>query len=424
VKIWLITVGEPLPLFGSTARPWRTGVLAETLRARGHTVVWWTSTVDHFNKRYFTEGCSRVEVAPRFQIQFLHGRMYRENISIARLLNHLEIARLFRVLSSRELPPDLILSSYPTIELCDEAVQYGTKHSVPVLLDIRDLWPDEIAARMPDVLRPFAPLFLWPIYRRARRAVERASGIIAISRTYMNWAYQFGRRSRVPCDLLVPLGYQPHEATRTVPAELEAKLISSGVDPSRKIVWFCGTFVGSIDLGTVVEAARLLTSRTEFQFVLTGSGEKDAIWREQARDLGNVVFTGWAGRDELAWLSRQAWVGLGAYKPGAMMSLPNKLFEYMSAGLPILCALEGEARELIETHRIGLMYKAGDPQDLARCLCELAGDVSSRRVLSANALSTFRERFAADLVYPRFADHLERCATDLRDDALSAVVSS
>ena len=94
-----------------------------------------------------------MEVESGLEIQFLHGRMYTKNVSVARLLNHLEIARQFRRLSTREGTPDVILSSYPTIELCDEAVQYGTRHNVPVLLDIRDLWPDEMSAHITERYR-------------------------------------------------------------------------------------------------------------------------------------------------------------------------------------------------------------------------------------------------------------------------------
>ncbi len=410
MRIWLVTAGEPLPLFGSTARLHRTGMLAEALRARGHTVLWWTSTVNHFTKTFFTKDNRRLEAAPGLQIQFLHGCLYTRNVSVARFRNHVQIARQLRVLSAGEAPPDIILSSYPTIELCDEAVQYGTRHSVPVLLDVRDLWPDEMAARLPAPVRPLAPTLLWPMYRSARRALSGASGIVAISNTYMSWARQFGRRSPAPGDLCVPFGYPPADDARPIPDEVATKLVSAGVDASRRIAWFCGTFVGSIDLGTVIEAARQLAGRSDLQFVLTGSGEKDALWREQARGLPNVVFTGWAGRDEIAWLSRHAWVGLGAYKRDAKMSLPNKLFEYMSAGLPILSCLEGEARELIEHHDIGLSYQAGSSEHLAVRLQELAAGESLRARLAANANALFQERFNAEIVYRRYCEHLERCA--------------
>jgi hypothetical protein len=51
MRVWLITVGEPLPLDGPGERMLRTGILAAFLAARGHEVVWWSSSFDHVRKR-------------------------------------------------------------------------------------------------------------------------------------------------------------------------------------------------------------------------------------------------------------------------------------------------------------------------------------------------------------------------------------
>ena len=96
IRIWLITVGEPLPLPGRRERPWRTGLLAEELASRGHEVLWWTSTVDHLTKSFFVDGQPSVEVSDRLTIQFLRGVLYTRNVSLARLRNHRQIGRAFR----------------------------------------------------------------------------------------------------------------------------------------------------------------------------------------------------------------------------------------------------------------------------------------------------------------------------------------
>jgi len=417
MRIWLITVGEPLPLGGSAARLWRTGLLAQELAARGHRVLWWTSRVDHFRKCFHDVSAPRVAVQAGFEIQLLEGRLYRRNVSLSRLVNHAQIARDFRRVSAREEPaPDVILCSLPTLELCDEAVAYGRARGVPVLLDVRDLWPDEMLARVPKLLRPFGRVVLAPLYRTARRALRGATGVVAISHSYLRWAEQLRGRAAGPEDLVAPIGYPtPPPGTgassEIAQREVAERMRARGVDPARKIVWFCGTFVGSIDLGTAIEAARLAEGDRELQFVFTGDGERRGEWTAQARGLGNVVFTGWCDKAELAWLSRQAWVGLAAYKPLALMSLPNKLFEYMSGGLPIVSSLGAEAAELIARRELGRSFEAGNPAELASVLRELAANPSAAALYAANARAVFASEFAAERLYARLAEHIEARGT-------------
>ncbi len=422
LKIWLVTVGEPLPREGNSARLWRTGILARTLVDRGHDVTWWTSSVDHFTKTQVVQDSRFERVEPRLALQFLHGRLYTRNISLARFLNHRDIAAEFTRLAARAPRPDIILCSYPTIELSDAAVSFGSRHDVPVLLDVRDLWPDEITARLPALLRPAAPLLLYPLYRAARRSLGHATGIVAISRTYQQWARKMGGRAPDESDLFVPMGYEPMSQVAPA-AAAEARLRGLGVAPARKIVWFCGTFVGSIDLATPIETARALAADPSLQFVFTGAGERDSEWRAAARGLDNVIFTGWADRDEIGYLARLAWVGLAAYKRGAMMSLPNKLFEYMAAGLPVVSSLAGEAAELLVGNDAGVAYSAGDAGDLGEKLVALAGDPDRRDRMARNGHSLFERSFVAHKVYTAFAEHLERCAARGRaatSDAASA----
>ncbi len=51
MRVWLLTVGEPLPTDGGSDRVWRTGFLARALADRGHEVVWWSSAFDPFRHR-------------------------------------------------------------------------------------------------------------------------------------------------------------------------------------------------------------------------------------------------------------------------------------------------------------------------------------------------------------------------------------
>lgn len=411
MRVWIITVGEPLPTEAVQKRPWRSGIIARLLAERGHDVVWWTSTVDHFDKTLHETGNVVTKVSDHLTIRFLHGRLYRKNISLDRFLNHWQIGRAFARLAPEEARPDLILCSLPTLELSEEAVKYGKAMGVPVLLDVRDLWPDEFVSALPRALQPLGRFVFAPMFAQARRALRGATGIVAISQTYLNWAYALGRRQPGPFDRVFTHGYPaPAHAVASDPVADAARLRALGVDPDRKGFWFIGTFVGSIDLSTVIEAARALQQRDDVQFVISGAGQDDARYRAEAADLNNLVFTGWVDRDDIAALSRHAYAGLGAYKRGALMSLTNKMFEYLAAGTPILLALPGEAEQIIVGNGAGLAYEPGNPVSLVDQVAGLADDVALHSRLSARAGELFETQFSAERIYDALASFLEDTA--------------
>ena len=80
---------------------------------------------------------------------------------MSRILDNNLVAAKFKNLASKEkILPDLILSSIPTSELSLEATKLGRKNNIPVILDIRDLWPDVFLDVLPKFLVEFILYFL------------------------------------------------------------------------------------------------------------------------------------------------------------------------------------------------------------------------------------------------------------------------
>ena len=122
--IWLVTVGEPLPIAARTKpRLMRAGALARRLVERGHDVVWWTSAFDHTHKNHH----SRSDATVTWQggtIRLLKSVGYPGNISLRRFVEHALVARRFRAQAPGQRRPDIILVSFPTIELARDAVRF------------------------------------------------------------------------------------------------------------------------------------------------------------------------------------------------------------------------------------------------------------------------------------------------------------
>ena len=111
MRVWLVTIGEPLPIISEDARLLRAGMLAEELVSRGHKVIWWTSTFDHSKKQQLFPVDKTIDLSESFCIHLLHSVGYKQNISVRRVIDHVGVARKFKYYSHKEPVPDVIICS-------------------------------------------------------------------------------------------------------------------------------------------------------------------------------------------------------------------------------------------------------------------------------------------------------------------------
>ncbi len=303
MKIWLATIGEPVPLEPACAdRLHRTGYLARFLAARGHRVVWWTSAFDHFRKRHLAPRDETVDFG-NLRIRLLHGRGYRRNVSLGRLRDHAEIARKFAAQTADGAErdrPDVLVAALPSIDLASACASYGLRNRVPVVLDMRDMWPDIFVDTAPRPLRPLARTVLAPMFRQARRACSRAAAITGITEAFVDWGLARGGRRRTPLDRSFPLGYAAGTPSREriEAAALEWDRLGIREDGPFTVCYF-GGLSRQLDLMHAIRAARILETRgVAARFVICGDGERLEEYRRSAAgtDDGPTARMGRSGR--------------------------------------------------------------------------------------------------------------------------------
>ena len=410
MHIWLITVGEPLPTDPGDPRLLRSGLLAKHLTDRGHSVTWFSSTFDHFQKRQRADRNVSMDFEG-IRIELLKSTGYRRSISLARFVEHAGVARAFARRARELSKPDVILCSLPTLELCAEAVAFQKREKVPVLLDIRDLWPDVYYRVVSKMLRPLLRIVLHWQERKASLALRNASGIIGISSGYLDWGLARAGRSQGDLDAIVPTGYSIGNLSDDQIEKGHNHLLSLGIKDQRTIVWFIGTLNHHYNLAPVIRAARKFDARSDSPlFVISGAGELENMWRMQAEGLSNMIFTGWIHRSEIHWLRQNASIGLQPYTFDAMMSLPNKTFEYMSAGLPIVSSLAGENAELLWSSETGIVYEVNNPENCYEAIDRLISDRKLLGKMSDNARRLFNDHFSIDATFGELARLLAKAA--------------
>lgn len=410
MKIWLITSGEPIPL--KKERPHRAGILAKILHRNGDKVIWWTTTFDHQKKQYLFNENTEEQSDEGYQRFYLHSKTpYHKNVSLSRIKNHKEVASSFHLEARIKEKPDVIFCSYPTIELAYEAVKYGVDYNIPVIIDVRDLWPNIFISPFHKFLRPFIKIGLLNYARKAKYVFVNSTGITGVSPKYLEFGLNYGNRKRSSKDAVFPLGYDSEGKKEVSLQNLDYSHLNIKEDKFN--IWFVGTFGRTYDLSTVITCAKNIELvHPNVNFIFTGDGENMVKWKELAHGCSNIIFTGWVGKNELHYISTIAKVGLMAYSKGAPQGLPNKIYEYMASGLPILSSLEGETKEILKEENIGLSYKANDPIDLANKIDFLLKDTSSLISLGNNSKRVFDEKFDSAVVYKKLVKYLHNIYKD------------
>lgn len=406
MKIWVLEIGEPLPL-EKNVRMHRYGVFTQWLAKKGHDVTWWTTSFSHAPKKNFvTQDCD-LDVEG-VKLKFMYSEGYKRNVSLARIRHNKKFAAFFARRALLSPRPDLIIAPVPVIEAAYEAVQFGKRYNVPVLLDIRDLWPDELVDLAPKAARPLAKFLLGRAFQQMRYVCTNATGIMGVAQSSVDYGLQFSGRGKSQNDFVFPLGYSGEPVNPEQLAAGSEWLKTLGLRNDSFKISFFGTLGRYFDVETVIQAAREIEKEFPVDFIMGGEGSNLEKYKKLAKDLPNMKFPGWLNAGQIAAAMAVSDAGLACYKADAKMSLPNKPFEYMSGSLPIISSIQGELKDYLEKFNCGLTYRADSVKDLVDCIRYLKNNSQEREKMKINSRALLNSHFTMDRVFTNALEHFQK----------------
>lgn len=270
----------------------------------------------------------------------------------------------------------------------------------PFVFEVRDLWPELPRAmgviRNPLVLGAMSMLE-WASYRSAHRLVGLSPGI---EEGIAHRGVPRDRITSVPngCDLGIFAG----EVQPWRPAE---------VSVTDFMAVFAGTHGMANGLDAVLNAASKLKSRgrEDVKLVLIGQGKlKAGLQARAAREgLNNVVFHDPVNKAKLAGLMAATDLGLQilANVPAFYYGTsPNKFFDYIAAGLPVLNNYPGWLTEMITKHRCGFSVPPDNPVALADALEQAAADRDALKAMGQRGRALAETQFDRIKLADRWVD--------------------
>lgn len=270
----------------------------------------------------------------------------------------------------------------------------------PFVFEVRDLWP-ELPHAMGVIKNPLTlwimSILEWVSYRSAYRLIGLSPGIV---KGIVRRGVASDRVAMVPngCDLtLFADALQPWRPAEVLSTDLMAL--------------FAGTHGVANGLDALMDAAKELKyrGREDIKILLIGQGKlkEGLLARAQREGLNNVVFHDPVNKVRLASLMAASDVGLQvlanipAFYYGTS---PNKFFDYIAAGLPVINNYPGWVAEMIEEYQFGFAIAPDDPIAFADALERAAADRAALKLMGQRGLVLARSQFSRQFLADKWVD--------------------
>lgn len=409
MHIWTISLFEPTPV--DEATPMRFMGLAAAANRLGHRVTHFTSTFRHTSKKQRYDRDHVHTVNPDYDLVFVHSQGYTKNISLERFMAHRDFAlKLMPVLKARPERPDVIFISMPPLSTVERVTAWARAEGIPVVTDIIDPWPDSFIKDVPAQGKGAARVALTPFYQRLKGFLRNSSGLTAISKGYLDWALSFYAR------VSNTAFFYPATDLKEVQESIQThqKSLDRSGDVLRII--YAGSMASSYDIPSILQAAAQMHQRHpgRTEFVIAGTGPQQHLVEEYLERIPNLRYLGWVGKEELRKQYARCDLGLIQHMNSLTQTVTYKLFNYLSAGLPVLNSLQSEMVDIIRDNEVGLNNKEGDVATLVSNIEQFLEDEAMLERYKQNALTLTAREGDAPVVYGRLVAFLEDVAGQAR----------
>jgi hypothetical protein len=290
-------------------------------------------------------------------------------------------------------PVDVVIASSPTLFSALSGWLIARLQRVPFVLEVRDLWPEAILAlglmQPSPGVRALASL--------ARFLYRQAACVVVVTEAFVECIAAQG----IPRSKLV-----------TIPNGADTRLFAHTPDRTAARTWlgvsgFVVAYVGSHGhshgLHAVLDAA---AAQPDVTYLLVGDGaEREGLLAERdRRGLCNVVMRTSVSRQQVLDVYAAADVCVVPLRDVPLFEtfVPSKLFEVLAAGRPVVGALRGEARSILERSGGGLVVAPENGAEIAAAVARLRDDPELRESMGQRGRTFVQQHYDRDILAARY----------------------
>lgn len=302
----------------------------------------------------------------------------------------------FYALKTRKI--DLVIASSTPLTIGVPALLLKYLRGIPYLFEVRDLWP-EVPIQMGAINNS--------IIIRLSKAFEKwvylkASHIVAFSPGMMEGVIQTGiPTSKV--DVNPNMSKIDVFWNRKANTDLADKL---NISMDRfKVVYF-GALGRANAIEYILETCILLKDREDIEFLFMGDGYmlETLLKTVEEQNLRNIKYLGFLPQSTVSEIVNLCDVSLVTFSnlPILATNSPNKLFDSLSAGKPIIVNSPGWTKKLVEEHECGIFANPESEEDLANKILKLKGSPELVKKMGENARDLATKKYDKTIVCDDF----------------------
>jgi glycosyltransferase involved in cell wall biosynthesis len=323
----------------------------------------------------------------------------------ARLWCFMKFALLALLVCLKERRVDVVFATSTPLTVGIPGRLGATLRGIPYVFEVRDLWPEDLldAGR----IKPGLQYMVWEWLELF--SYRKAAKILLVSQGFHN--------------RLLERGFDP-DRLETVMLGADSSLYEM-LTPDHEffnahglngkfIAVYTGAHGDANGLDQLIEAAEHLRRRGDIAIVLLGEGKMKDTLRAQAAEKGltnfrlidpvpksrlpNILAACHVGLMILKQIKRPRWV------------TPNKIFDYMFAGLPSIVNFAGTTADMVEADGAGVASIPGDNKDLAEKIMYWADHADERAAIGRHARELAFKKYDRKMIARRLAEIFESAA--------------
>ena len=301
---------------------------------------------------------------------------------------------------------DVVIGTSPQILVALSAWWLAWWKRVPFVFEVRDLWPESLAAVGAGVEGT-------ALYRTLATIAGflycRADQVVVVTPAFKDhlvtkWHLPAPKISVVENGVETDL-FRPDPAANKVRVDLQLE--------GRFLLCYIGTMGMAHGLETLIAAAvQLREALPQAVFLLIGEGAEKAriVELAAAHGLTNVRFLDQQPREQIPTYISAADVCLVMLRKNELFKtvIPTKLLEYMACERPVVVAVDGQARQIVEEAGAGVFAEPEDAAALVQAIRTLAREPERRHEMGFSARQYIVNKLSREQTAQRYAEVLEK----------------